>query len=261
MAEIKKNNKKHGGRTTSSFVPASHHHISTQLVTTVVFKFIFYQGIPSKIIMGFLNFCLYFEYRKPYELSSTSTPCISKLWFSQSISRPSRISPFNAPSTSLINCNLTLHQICKIIQMDDQSFSTATGCDHHLANNNPVEHFFFVSLHVLMPPIIIGNQNSSKSFFSLDIFTRSSGLPDLPRGLATHLECWMLTTGQPENLQGTKSEPRHDLSQKILIVPHIHTQNRLAICPHGGNTGLVSGSIPVFDEVILNLGAQQDSTF
>ncbi|KAG0141811.1 hypothetical protein CROQUDRAFT_663316 [Cronartium quercuum f. sp. fusiforme G11] len=31
-------------------------------------------------------------------------------------------------------------------------------------------------------------------------------------------------------------------------------QQRLAICPQGGNTGLVGGSVPVFDEVILNLG-------
>lgn len=28
--------------------------------------------------------------------------------------------------------------------------------------------------------------------------------------------------------------------------------NRLAVCPQGGNTGLVGGSIPVFDEVIVS---------
>lgn len=28
---------------------------------------------------------------------------------------------------------------------------------------------------------------------------------------------------------------------------------RLAVCPQGGNTGLVGGSVPVFDEVILSM--------
>ena len=29
---------------------------------------------------------------------------------------------------------------------------------------------------------------------------------------------------------------------------------RLAVVPQGGNTGLVGGSVPVHDEVILNMG-------
>ena len=29
-------------------------------------------------------------------------------------------------------------------------------------------------------------------------------------------------------------------------------ERKIAICPQGGNTGLVGGSVPVFDEVILN---------
>ena len=28
--------------------------------------------------------------------------------------------------------------------------------------------------------------------------------------------------------------------------------HKLAICPQGGNTGLVGGSVPVFDEVIIS---------
>lgn len=30
-------------------------------------------------------------------------------------------------------------------------------------------------------------------------------------------------------------------------------QIRLAVVPQGGNTGLVGGSVPVFDEVVLSL--------
>lgn len=29
-------------------------------------------------------------------------------------------------------------------------------------------------------------------------------------------------------------------------------QRVLAVCPQGGNTGLVGGSVPVFDEVVLS---------
>ena len=35
------------------------------------------------------------------------------------------------------------------------------------------------------------------------------------------------------------------------IVAHCYERN-LAICPQGGNTGLVGGSVPVFDEVIIS---------
>lgn len=30
-------------------------------------------------------------------------------------------------------------------------------------------------------------------------------------------------------------------------------KNRLAVCPQGGNTGLVGGSVPVFDEIVINM--------
>lgn len=30
-------------------------------------------------------------------------------------------------------------------------------------------------------------------------------------------------------------------------------ENCIAVCPQGGNTGLVGGSVPVFDEVVLSL--------
>ena len=30
-------------------------------------------------------------------------------------------------------------------------------------------------------------------------------------------------------------------------------ENKLAVVPQGGNTGLVGGSVPVFDEIIINL--------
>ena len=41
-------------------------------------------------------------------------------------------------------------------------------------------------------------------------------------------------------------------SQVAAVLRHCHAA-RLAVVPQGGNTGLVGGGVPVFDEVILNM--------
>lgn len=39
----------------------------------------------------------------------------------------------------------------------------------------------------------------------------------------------------------------------MIHVFHRYCNERnLAVCPQGGNTGLVGGSVPVFDEIILS---------
>lgn len=48
-----------------------------------------------------------------------------------------------------------------------------------------------------------------------------------------------------------KPKTTHQVSQ---IMAYCH-QNRIPVVPQGGNTGLVGGSVPVFDEVILSLAA------
>ncbi|XP_065351405.1 D-2-hydroxyglutarate dehydrogenase, mitochondrial isoform X1 [Cloeon dipterum] len=42
-------------------------------------------------------------------------------------------------------------------------------------------------------------------------------------------------------------------TEEVSEILKFCNQERLAVCPQGGNTGLVAGSVPVFDEVILNL--------
>ncbi|KAA1110809.1 hypothetical protein PGT21_032175 [Puccinia graminis f. sp. tritici] len=42
-------------------------------------------------------------------------------------------------------------------------------------------------------------------------------------------------------------------TEEVSRIVSYCVKNRLAICPQGGNTGLVGGSVPVFDEIILNL--------
>ncbi|MBW0470068.1 hypothetical protein O181_009783 [Austropuccinia psidii MF-1] len=42
-------------------------------------------------------------------------------------------------------------------------------------------------------------------------------------------------------------------TEEVSKIVSYCVKNRLAICPQGGNTGLVGGSVPVFDEIIVNL--------
>ncbi|KAL2649538.1 hypothetical protein R1flu_017666 [Riccia fluitans] len=48
---------------------------------------------------------------------------------------------------------------------------------------------------------------------------------------------------------------RPQTTQQVSEILQYCHAGRLAVVPQGGNTGLVGGSVPVFDEVILNLGA------
>jgi D-2-hydroxyglutarate dehydrogenase len=54
---------------------------------------------------------------------------------------------------------------------------------------------------------------------------------------------------------------RHCNARRLAVVPqartratpaHLHTAHTLALLRQGGNTGLVGGSVPVFDEVVLS---------
>ncbi|KAL0840488.1 hypothetical protein ABMA28_015730 [Loxostege sticticalis] len=42
-------------------------------------------------------------------------------------------------------------------------------------------------------------------------------------------------------------------TQEVSQILSYCNEKKLAVCPQGGNTGLVGGSVPVFDEVVLNL--------
>lgn len=41
-------------------------------------------------------------------------------------------------------------------------------------------------------------------------------------------------------------------TQEVSLILKYCNERKIAVCPQGGNTGLVGGSVPVFDEVILN---------
>ncbi|CAC22604.1 D-lactate dehydrogenase [Schizosaccharomyces pombe] len=43
-------------------------------------------------------------------------------------------------------------------------------------------------------------------------------------------------------------------TQQVSEILKYCNQKKLAVVPQGGNTGLVGGSVPVFDEIVLNLG-------
>lgn len=41
-------------------------------------------------------------------------------------------------------------------------------------------------------------------------------------------------------------------TEEVSAILKYCNERRLAVCPQGGNTGLVGGSVPVFDEVIIS---------
>ena len=60
---------------------------------------------------------------------------------------------------------------------------------------------------------------------------------------------WLRTVRGKSNL-ALKPKTTDEVAQ---ILAYCGERN-LAVCPQGGNTGLVGGSVPVFDEVVVNMG-------
>ncbi|KAF6198346.1 hypothetical protein GE061_008094 [Apolygus lucorum] len=50
-------------------------------------------------------------------------------------------------------------------------------------------------------------------------------------------------------------------TEEMSHVMKICSENRLAVCPQGGNTGLVGGSVPVFDEVVISTSLMNQVNF
>lgn len=41
-------------------------------------------------------------------------------------------------------------------------------------------------------------------------------------------------------------------TKEVSIILKYCNEHNLAVCPQGGNTGLVGGSVPVFDEIVIS---------
>uniref|UniRef100_A0A146MBK1 D-2-hydroxyglutarate dehydrogenase, mitochondrial n=1 Tax=Lygus hesperus TaxID=30085 RepID=A0A146MBK1_LYGHE len=50
-------------------------------------------------------------------------------------------------------------------------------------------------------------------------------------------------------------------TEEVSHVMKICSENKLAVCPQGGNTGLVGGSVPVFDEVVISMSLMNNVNF
>lgn len=59
---------------------------------------------------------------------------------------------------------------------------------------------------------------------------------------------YLYWTGQSQLV--LKPKTTEEVSQILSYCNEKH----LAVCPQGGNTGLVGGSVPVFDEIVLSFG-------
>lgn len=72
----------------------------------------------------------------------------------------------------------------------------------------------------------------------------------LPRPAPLRRSDWM---GKYKGSSSIAIKPK--TTQQVADILRHCSERRLAVVPQGGNTGLVGGSVPVFDEVVLSLGA------
>ena len=52
---------------------------------------------------------------------------------------------------------------------------------------------------------------------------------------------------------GSKLVLKPQTPQEISAILKYCNERKLALCPQGGNTGLVGGSVPIFDEIVLSM--------
>lgn len=92
--------------------------------------------------------------------------------------------------------------------------------------------------------------------FDLSVFERllgSSALLTDPSDVEPYNQDWLNTckgSGQLVLLPRSTEEVS-------AVLSHCHGR-RLAVCPQGGNTGLVGGSVPVFDEIVLSTARMKE---
>ncbi len=44
-------------------------------------------------------------------------------------------------------------------------------------------------------------------------------------------------------------------TEEVSSIINYCRDRKLAICPQGGNTGLVGGSVPIYDEIVVSLNS------
>eukprot|EP01129_Flabellula_baltica_P004848 TRINITY_DN1720_c0_g1_i2.p1 TRINITY_DN1720_c0_g1~~TRINITY_DN1720_c0_g1_i2.p1 ORF type:complete len:507 (-),score=130.45 TRINITY_DN1720_c0_g1_i2:899-2419(-) len=99
--------------------------------------------------------------------------------------------------------------------------------------------------------VIQRNDYKSVNDDDLSVFKRILGEKNVITdsfSLENYNKCWM---GKYEGHSRVALLPQ-DTQQVSQILAYCNEQ-RIAVCPQGGNTGLVGGSVPVFDEVVLSL--------
>uniref|UniRef100_A0A131Y155 D-2-hydroxyglutarate dehydrogenase, mitochondrial n=1 Tax=Ixodes ricinus TaxID=34613 RepID=A0A131Y155_IXORI len=92
--------------------------------------------------------------------------------------------------------------------------------------------------------------------FDLSMFERLLGTSAVltdPNDVEPYNEDWLRTCKGSSQLVLL---PR-STEEVSAVLSHCHAR-RLAVCPQGGNTGLVGGSVPVFDEIVLSTSRMRE---
>lgn len=134
----------------------------------------------------------------------------------------------------------SLHHILK------RSLSTARSRDPNLATIKPTDIQYFTEL--------LGHRRVVTKEADLAKYNRSETKGDLVQMLLFFRD-WL---GHHQGKSRVALFP-NSTSEVSSILRHCHTR-QLGVVPQGGNTGLVQGSVPVFDEVILNTSRMNNIT-
>ncbi|ERL93202.1 hypothetical protein D910_10499 [Dendroctonus ponderosae] len=72
------------------------------------------------------------------------------------------------------------------------------------------------------------------------------------RVLTSAEECQPYNIDWIKNVRGySRCVLKPETTEEVAKILAFCNNNRIAVCPQGGNTGLVGGSVPVFDEIVL----------
>ncbi|XP_077247811.1 FAD-linked oxidases family protein isoform X2 [Tasmannia lanceolata] len=93
---------------------------------------------------------------------------------------------------------------------------------------------------------------SDDIFYFKDILGEKNVIQDEDKLLAANLDWMRKYKGSSQLLLQPSS------TEEISQILKYCNSRRLAVVPQGGNTGLVGGSVPVFDEVIINIGSMNN---
>ncbi|ONK75735.1 uncharacterized protein A4U43_C03F19990 [Asparagus officinalis] len=118
----------------------------------------------------------------------------------------------------------------------------------HTSHKIPRRSFSSASTSIQRSPLFSTLNSDDVSYFK-EILGDKTVIQEEDRLLAANVDWMGKYKGSSQLLLLPKS------TEEVSKILQYCNSRRLAVVPQGGNTGLVGGSVPVYDEVIINVGS------